>query len=335
MTEITPEVKSVLEKVEKLLRLAASNPNEAEAASATTKANELLAAYNLDMAALDENTGDGKRAKEELDGGRLEWQRDLWTAIADLNFCYYFNRTVFLESPLGTVKQHKSYVDELGNKHWRDVRGMWRHQHNLVGRKVNIAATKAMATYLENVCDRIVKERVRNTNERSNGRWANSFRDGLVARVIGKIYDRRAEVLSEEQLKRKADMDAVAASAASGVSMSTALTLASYAKSEDDANIDFVYGEGTSARWAAERAAQAAASRAAEEEYTRWAAANPEKARKQEEERKRKEERQAERESRSYFKNKNTGAWLAGHEAGDKVSLDQQTDHSKAKGLLR
>lgn len=335
MSEITPEVKSVLEKVEKLLRLAASNPNEAEAASATAKAQDLLAAYNLDMAALEENTGDGKREKEELDGGRYEWQRDLWGAVADLNFCFYLNRTVFIESPLGTTKEYRSHTNEDGVERWRYVRGMWRHQHHVIGRKVNVAATKAMSTYLESVCDRIVKERVRNTNERANGRWANSFRDGLVARVLGKIYDRRADILNEEQLKRKAQMDAAAASAAAGASTSTALTLASYAKSEDDANIDFVYGEGTSARWAANRAAEAAAQRAAEEEYTRWAAANPEKARKQEEERKRKAERDRQRQNRSYFKNKNTGAWLDGHRAGESVSIDQQAEQRKAKGLLR
>lgn len=335
MSDLTPEMKGVLEKVEKLLRLAASNPNESEAASATAKAQELLAAYNLDMAALEENTGGGKRAQEELEGGRFEWQRDLWNAVADLNFCYYFNRTVFIETALGTVKEYRTYTGEDGVRRGRTVRGMWRHQHHVVGRKVNIAATKVMAAYLEGVCDRIVKERVRSTNERANGRWANSFRDGLVARVLSKIYDRRADLLTEEQKKRKAEMDAAAAAATASTSMSTALTLSSYARSEDDANIDFVYGEGTSARWAAERAREAAAERAAEAEYTRWAAANPEKARKLEEEKKRKDERRRERENRSYFKDKNTGAWLEGHKAGESISIDQQTDHAKPRGLLR
>lgn len=329
---MSPEIKAVLQKVEKLLRLAASNPNEAEAASATAKAQELLAAYNLDMAAVEENAegGGGGRMMENLAGGRLEWQRHLWSAVADLNFCFYLNQQIWINTPLGAAVELRKI-----NGVWKKMRGMWQHQHRIVGRQVNVAATKAMATYLENVCDRIVKERVKNTNERPNGRWANSFRDGLAMKVVGKIYDRRAQVLTDEQIKRKAEMDAASASTMANTSTSTALTLATYAKSEGAANLDFVYGEGFSARRAAEQARQAAADRAAEEEYTRWAAANPEKARKQEEERLRKEERRRERESRSYFKNKNNGAWADGYRAGDQVSIDQQADHTKPKGYLR
>lgn len=335
MAEHPPEVAAVLEKVEKLLRLAASNPNEAEAASATAKAQDLLAAYNLDMAAVEENSGGGgKRLQEELAGGRFEWQRDLWTAVAELNFCMYFNQYVFLHSDLGTTMEYR-IVEENGVRRGRQVRGMWQHQHRIIGRQVNVAATKAMAMYLEGVCDRIVKDRVRNTNERANGRWANSYRDGLVNAVIIRIYDRRAALLSEEQERRKAELERAAANNLSGASSATALTLSAYVDNEYDANVDFVFGEGTSAKWAAERAAQAAAEREAEEAYTRWAQANPEKARKQEEERKAKIERDRARRSRSHFKGKNTGAWAEGYRAGATVSIDPQAEHKQARGLLR
>lgn len=331
MSEMTDEIKNVLEKVEKLLRLAAANPNEAEAASATAKAQDLLTAYNLDMAAVEEvSGGTGKRAQEDLLGGRYEWQRNLWEAVAELNFCTYWNEHVFIESVLGTAKEYRKIEGS-----WRWVRGMWQHQHRIIGRVVNIAATKAMATYLENVCDRLTKERVRNTNERANGRWANSFREGLTHSVISKIYDRRAHLLDEERRQHFERMASAATQTSGEMSTATALTISTYSKSEREANIDFRYGEGTSAKWAARRAEQAAADRAAEEEYTRWAAANPEKAAKEEERRKAKREREQERFTKSYFNKRNVGAWAEGHKAGKNVSLDPQADQVKPRGFLK
>lgn len=329
--EYSAETKAVLEKVEKMLRLAASNPNEAEAANAASMAQKLLTAHNLDMAAVEENSGGtGKRAQEDLYGGRYEWQRDLWDAVSDLNFCYYWNEYVFIQSDLGTAKEYRK-VD--GN--YRYVRGMWQHRHRLIGRLVNIAATKSMATYLEGVCDRLARERCRTTSERPNGRWANSYREGLTNRVIIKIYDRRKQLLSEEQKERADKIKTAAATTIDGISTASALTISSYSKSEEEANIDFKYGEGTSARWAKDRAEQAAAERAADEAYTRWAAANPEKAAKAEAERKAKFQRKQERENRSFFRGKDTGAFLAGYEAGENVSLDLQAEHSKVKGYLK
>lgn len=326
------KIDSILEKVEKLLRLAAVNSNEAEAAAATAKAQDLLTAYNLSMDAVTEKSSGGSRVKEEYEGGRFEWQKDLWGAIATLNFCVHVVRQVFIESPLGTQFEGRRNAEGRYVK----VRGMWQTRHYVVGRKVNVKATYAMAQYLEGVCDRLVKERVRNTNERTNGRWANSYRDGLVQKVIGKIYDRRAELLDEERKKRFEEQKRAAeATAGSGISLSNALTISTYADQEEDANIDLLFGEGTSAKWAEERAREAAAERAAEEEYTRWAAANPEKAAKLEAEKRAKDERARERKSKTYFKSKDSRAWLEGFRAGDGVSLDQQAEQKKAAGLLR
>lgn len=326
------KIDSILEKVEKLLRLAAVNSNEAEAAAATAKAQDLLTAYNLTMDAVTEKSSAGSRVKEDYEGGRFEWQKDLWGAIATLNFCVHIVRQVFIASPLGT--QFELTRNEAGLR--VKVRGMWQTRNIVVGRKVNVKATYAMATYLEGVCDRLVKERVRNTNERANGRWANSYRDGLVQKITGKIYDRRAELLDEERAKRFEEQKRAAeAMESSGISLSNALTISTYADQEDDANIDLLFGEGTSAKWAEERAREAAAERAAEEEYTRWAAANPEKAAKVEAERKEKEERARQRKSKSYFKQKDSRAWLEGFKKGDEVSLDQQAEQRKTAGLLK
>lgn len=321
----------VLDKVEKLLRLAAANPNEAEAAAATAKAQDLLAAYNLDMSAVEERGSDGKRMKEEFEGGRHQWQQDLWKAVARLNFCIYFAQTVFIETPLG---KHTDLVKTESGR-MRVARGVFQYRQTVVGKKVNVAATRAMASYLEGVCDRIVKERVRETNERPNGRWANSFRSGVTERVVLKIYDRRRELIDEETRKAFEAQERAAEYNAGNVATSTALTLSSYTEQEHDANVDFIYGEGTSAKWAADRASKAAAARAADEEYTRWAAANPREAAKEEARRKREAERDEERRNKRYFKGKDLGAWSEGWKKGDDVSLNQQAESSKVAGLIR
>lgn len=105
-----------------------------------------------------------------------------------------------------------------------------------------------------------------------------------------------------------------------------AVALIDYQKTEEDANYDHVHGEGTSARWKAQ-IAEAAARRAAQAaEYTAWAAANPEEARQKEAERKAAEEKASKRRrssgGRSY--KGDSRAWWAGHDTGDKISLDQQ-----------
>lgn len=326
---ITDEVRNVVQKVEKLLRLAAKNPNEAEAAAATNKAQELLAAYNLDMAAVEQLSGEGgKRAQEDLEGGRYQWQRDLWTSVAELNFCLYWSQIAFVESPLGKIYQ-------WDNDRRCSVRGVQKHQHRLVGRTVNVAATKAMAPYLEQAVDRLTRERCVKGKIDLRGRWANSYREGITASVVRKIYARHEQFMHEEARKRH-EAEAAAREFDKGqVSTSTAITLSSYVKSEEDANIDFVYGAGTSAQWAQDRARRAAAKKAADDAYTAWAAANPKEAARDEAKREAEAERASKRGSRGRSYNGDAGAYWAGVEAGKSVSIDRQAEGSKVSGAIR
>ena len=78
--DLAAEQLKVIEKVEKLMKLAAKNPNAEEAASATAKAQALLVAYNL-SAELVGNVGssaDAKGEKQKIKGGMYSYQRDLW-----------------------------------------------------------------------------------------------------------------------------------------------------------------------------------------------------------------------------------------------------------------
>lgn len=115
-------------------------------------------------------------------------------------------------------------------------------------------------------------------------------------------------------------------------SSSTALTISSVRKSEEDANYDVIYGEGWSARRAARIAAQAAADRAEREAYTKWAAENPEEAAKKEAEARKKERRRRPSYGRQE-KERDWGAFSAGSEAGAQISLDQQVSRRDERAL--
>lgn len=338
MTALSPEAEAAVDKVQKLLRLAANNSNEHESAQATARAMELLAAHNLDMAAVERDGGTtGKRAEENLRGGRYEWERSLWSAVATLNFCLYWSQTSFVEDPKGKVRRYirdPEHYKATGNSH-RHVRGRTEHEHRLVGRTVNVAATKAMAGYLQSAVDRLTRERCEPRGIPLRSKWANAFRQGVTDRLEGKVYERRRHLLREEEQKRRDAEAAAVAAGRSGVSTGTEITLTTYVSAEHDANIDFVYGAGTSASWAADRAKKAAAERAADEAYTKWAAANPEAARKAEEKRRaeslKRDEKRAKKNTRV---TNDLGAYYAGRDAAEGVSIDPQAQGFQPAGLL-
>lgn len=321
MTQVTadlsPEARRAIEQVEKLLRLAGKNQNENEAAAATAKAQELLVKYNLDMSIVEQNSGasSGKREDTKFEGGLYHYQRDVWEAVAELNFCMYWNQYQY---------------DDERTKHRR--RASFRFQHRVVGRTVNVVATRGMADYLLGAIERMTRERFPEPSQFFTRR-ANSFREGLAETVIGKIYDRRRHLLAEDKKKERDAKRAAEKMEREGVSTATGLTLR---KSEEDANIDFLYGEGTSAKWAQQQADAAAEAEREEAEYTAWAKAHPEEAAKKEEER-RKERRRGGFGRASYrdSKARDYGAYYEGQDKGKGISIDQQAEQRKTAGLLK
>lgn len=333
--------RKAVDRIEKLMRLAGSNPNEEEAASALSKANELLVAYGLDMAVIEQASGQsGARLDEQVSGGMHKYQRELWGHIARLNFCMYWTQK--------TRVKPGSKQEKRGRR--------WTHEHRLVGRTVHVAATKGMAHYLDQTIERLCRKFL--GPERSMqyySRDAVAFREGIADRVIEKIVARRHEFELEEE--RKAAQAAQQAAAA-GVSLATALTVASLAEKERIANYDFLNGEGAWARkladdaerekrWAEHRARQAEANRRAEEEYAKWAEAHPDEAKKEaakERARERARERRRERGGgygRYRFRQtaeemrRDSGSYQAGYEKGDSVSIDPQMDNGNNKRIAR
>lgn len=171
--DLTPEQIKIVEKVEKLLALAnRTKGNEAEAAVAAAKAQEMLASYNIDMAMVEQASGtSGKREDSKHQGGVYLYQRDLWRSVSELNFCLYWTSRKWA-SRKASKRNHWSgeMVEET----------VWsiQYQHRVVGRTVNIALTKSMAGYLEQAIERIVMERLGDNNTQRFSRWVMSYRKG-------------------------------------------------------------------------------------------------------------------------------------------------------------
>ncbi len=331
--QFTEEQQAILSKVEKLMRLAAKNANENEAAAATAKAMELLAAYNLEHVSIDINKDSGKRAEESLVGGFYQFERDLWRAVSELNFVWYFTRLKYIkDEERGTLRIPGFSKKEMLTKKYT-------HQHVLIGKIVSIAITRATAGSLLQTIERLTKVRIVELNVAPRSSWAVSFRRGIAERVIEKLEQKRSDFLEAEE---KQAAKAAKAAREAGSNVETALTLANVKEQEDEGNYDFIHGQGA---WAQKRKDElewrqrrAEARAKAEAEFTAWAKAHPEEAAKQEREenarlRRNANQRRGRWSSGPSFK----GDWAAysmGREVGKNVGISTEVDSSK-KGLLR
>lgn len=320
----------VIRRVEGLLRLAGKNPNEHEAAAAHAKAMRLLEEHNLSLSNVDETgEGSGRRADERVTGGFYEFEQRLWRSVGELNFCMVWHQHSWVKRTTMDAKAMR--IQSYHRRH-----NILRGHFYIVGRVVNIASTRVMSQYLLQVAERLVRERLaeRGVTERINTqlrtRWAVSFREGIVEGLIEKIEDRRRVALSEERARLRAAQKM----AMEGASTATGVTLASVTSTEYDANADFVFGEGWSTRRAAERASRAMWRRMSEDEQTQWAVDHPEEARA------RAAEDRAARRSRPYSgsgraeKERDWGAFRAGHQASADIGIDQQAGSRSSAGSI-
>lgn len=337
----------LIDKIGKLLAVAASTRNDEERDAFTARAMKLLSDNNLDMAAVESGTSGAKAAKrtdERRRGGYYEFQRSLWHAVADLNFCMYFNLRVFCPGRTsGYVRKKYGNMDAV-RAAGKD--GCFEFQHRLVGRTVNVAGTLAMVTYLEQAIERKVQDRLPGQPKLWLSPEMTIYREGIADEIRSKIRDRREEQLAEEQHKMAEAEEAEARAYEAGHSLGRSITLSSVKQTEADANYDFLHGDGASAKKRAEDAAYRAKAaerrRRDEEAYTAWAAANPEElARQEAEERKRQKRRDAyipKGRARGYGSTKkdkyDNAEYWRGRDDGKSISIDQQVGGG-AKGLLK
>lgn len=314
----------IVERIQKILALGRRGGTEAEATAAMAKAQDLLAKYNLDLATVERGgkAGDARREQASAAGGMYHYQRGLWRAVAELNFCTYFLS--------GHFKRRRVHGVE---------RDAWISQHAFVGRKVNTAATMAMGGYLEQEIERLCRERLDkriilpggavhryNVQSQFFSSWAVGFREGAADRVIMKLQDERRRKLRDDEKR------AARAAAAAGSSTATALTLGTLAQQERAGNYDFIHGEGAWAQKMAEQAAAAEEERLAEEAWVKFKAEHPEEARKQEEAAA-KERRRSWSGGGSRSRKVDRSGYMAGTEVGDNISLHQQADRANRKAI--
>lgn len=325
--DLTPGMQDVVRRVQKLLQLSAKNPNEEEAAAAMAKANELMAQYNLDAALIEKEQGrvDGKRENAAVEGGFYQYQRDLYEAVAKLNFCMYFTEEYKTERTKTIVRRGVRYAK--GDR-------VYKKRHRVIGRQVNTATTKAMATYIEQTIERALRERLTNSEGVADfsqlfGSWGISYREGAVQRMMEKIEERYRKTVKEQDKKAR---DAARAAMA-GASTATALTISDVAKSEEIANYDFMNGDGA---WAQKLKDEADDALYWKKEYarrTKLAKDNPEAYAKEEAERRKRYRGGGY--SGPKERKKDWSAYHAGYDTADKFSIDRQAGSRAPRGLLK
>lgn len=326
--ELTPEMQNVIRKIAGLQQLASKNTNEAEAASAASAALRLAAQYNIDLALIERETGrvDGKRENAAVEGGFYQYQRDLYEAVAKLNFCMYFTEEYHTVRDKTITRRGKRY--EKGSR-------VWKKRHRVIGRQVNTATTKHMATYIEQTIERALRERLTNSEGVADfsvlfGNWGISYREGAVQRMMEKIEERYKKMVKEQEKEARAANRAAMA----GVSTATALTITDVAKSEEAANYDFMNGDGAWARKLKDEADDAKRWKDEMKRRAQLAKDDPKKYAEEEAER-----RKAYR-GRGYSgpkeRDKDWGAYRAGYDTADKFSIDRQTgSKGNVAGLLK
>lgn len=301
-----PKVASIISKVQKLLAIARDERgNEHQAEAAAAKAQELLDAYNLDMVLVGQMTGkDGAREDRRLSGGLYKWQRYLWRQIASQNYCHYW-------ADRGLQKGSK-------------------YEHRIVGRVANVLSTKLMAEYLQQAVEQITREEYCAGDHRLYFKKdAIAFREGMADRICERLRHRQWQKEVEarrEQERRQASGESVA------------LTILDVRTREREANDDFLYGEGYTARrkladaqWEQDREERR---RRAEEAAERFMREHPEEyARQQaeaERERKREERNARRRKGRTYREPKpRHESFYDGQYRGNTVGLDPQVRDGK------
>jgi len=203
MTEMTDEVRRDVERAAKIFALAGKNTNEHEAAAAIEKAQAILERHNLSMSVLDDAGEDGRRVKEKMFGGFYEYEQQVWRYVANLNFCVYWTQGTWVERTVFDAKA-LSIRDPWRRRH------IYRRQHRIVGRQVNVEQTKAMASYLLQTIERLTREWLLERNSEApmnrllRSRPAVSFREGMVERITDKLWARAKDRERDEREARAA-----------------------------------------------------------------------------------------------------------------------------------
>jgi len=211
------KINKVIERVEKMLRLANNAGTEAEANTAAAMAQEMLAAYNLEMADINlasdnKPRADEVRLKEKTTKVALyQWQKTLWEAIAEANYCWYKRVAEY------HYNKKNQYVPRT-------------FHHYLIGGQANVVTTRLMGEYLESTISRLCPF----TPGRDSSKSWNSWKEGCAARLAERLREKKAELVRESEAKARA---------AAADNTCTAISLVNVQQREDDLNYAAEHGE--------------------------------------------------------------------------------------------
>lgn len=319
---------AIVRRIQKLLSLGQGQNNSGEeAAAAMAMAQKMLARYNLDYhtvqaAQVAGGTNVVEEAREQVQvnlSAQYQWQRELWKAIAEANFCWHWVTKVHVQSHLDPKVR------------------VWANRHFLLGRTSNVLMVRMMGEYLCQTIERMVPYKGGQRMSRSAASWRAGCADTLIERI---------------------EADAAKARKAQPTDASgTGLSLRTVEDLEYQGNYDAKHGKGAWARqqeWEkqyalvqAERAEQARLRRI--EEQKEWdaylATETPEqkKAREKEEERERLCEARKEARRRYSWRGARAStarevdydARDAGRSAGSNISLSRQAGAGVATRRLK
>lgn len=315
---------NVLLRIKKLLAQASKgNNSQAEAELCMERATRMLQEWNIEQSQV-EATGDHtveKRVKSEHERSAMyNYQRKLWGAVAEVNFCLHWAIPVYrdVEIPDPDVVRRgwtdEEYEESYGHKIPRiTINKTVNKRHYIVGRQSNVTATKMMGDYLEEAINRLCPYKKTGKNSLS---WKEGCTDKVVFRLRMRMWDER---------KKAQKLREVSASEGAMILLNDVYL------TEYERNIDEEFGQGFAAGLKAERE-----EKKRQEERHEMAMDCPEAFTPEEYQaavkhfaaKRRQGETRARRETAEYS-DKNMSAWFAGRQAGEEISLDPQIGTGK------
>lgn len=166
----------MIEKIRKVLALS-SSPNEAEAMAAASKAQAMLAEYNLtmaDVAEKEQNESMDFIQDDETVTDSVPWRRGIASQIAKLYFCtyyYVFRKDAALRS-CGYIR---------------------RDTHYFVGLPHNVYVAKMMFKYLGDTVERLAAEGTKQYKPSERSKYQTSFKWACSGRLQARIMKRIEE----------------------------------------------------------------------------------------------------------------------------------------------
>jgi hypothetical protein len=266
-----------------------------------SKAQELLAKYNLDMAVIEATAVEGgtvavkeKRERTKIDRSAMyKWQRDLCRAISESNFCWYWT------------------VDDLEDEERVSNGRSYRHRvkrHVILGKESNVIAVTYMYGWLADTIESLLPYKGAQRNSKSAVSWKEGCAERLAERIKAKAY----------RMQHPEEQEAQAA-------QSTGLMLRSLVQNEWAANYDSCCGEGAYAlmieRDRQNKEEAEAAKAAPKVELTEEEKAEQEKERKKQDKQNKKWWERFHQQQERELARKDMDAYNAGKRVGETISL--------------